>query len=49
VAVREVHVQLVRVDAQDERSAIDAVRDGMGEEIEDSLEYSHTLITRLGL
>ena len=35
MAVREVHVQLVRVDAPDERSAIDAVRDGMGEEIDD--------------
>lgn len=43
VYVREVHVQTVEVEAKDEDEAIDKVKDGEGEYLDDALEYSHCL------
>lgn len=41
--VREVHVQPIQVMAVSEQDAIKRVREGEGELIPDSLEYSHAL------
>lgn len=43
VLVREVHVQKYLVEAEDGDNAIEKVRDGGGEIVNNSLEYSHTL------
>ena len=43
VAVREVHVQQVRVKANDAEDAKARVAKGEGDQVEGSLEYSHTL------
>lgn len=43
VFMREVYVQGYEVDANDEKEAIEKVRDGDGELLEDHFEYSHTL------
>ncbi len=43
VTVREVHTQMVRVDAVDPDAAKAVVRDGGGEYLDGTLEYSHTL------
>ena len=43
VTVREVHTQMVRVDAVDPEAAKAVVRDGGGEYLDGTLEYSHTL------
>jgi len=43
VAVREVHVQQVRVKAESPEDAKERVVKGEGDQVDDSLEYSHTL------
>ncbi len=43
VFVREVHIQEVRVEAEDENDAKDRVAKGEGEYVDNSLEYSHCL------
>lgn len=43
VTVREVHTQVVRIDAVDPDAAKAVVRDGGGEYLDGTLEYSHTL------
>ena len=42
VNVREVHIQMVEIEAATEEEALDKVRGGEGNYI-DPLEYSHTL------
>ena len=43
VAIREVHVQLVEVDAASREDAITKVAAGGGTEIDDTQEFSHRL------
>ena len=43
VNVREVHIQPVEVEASSEEEAIQEVKDGEGEYMDDLLKYSHTL------
>jgi hypothetical protein len=43
VTVREVHTQMVQVDAVDPDDAKAVVRSGGGEYLDNTLEYSHTL------
>ncbi len=43
VCVREVHIQMVEVEADSEESAKKAVQDGGGDFLDNALEYSHTL------
>jgi hypothetical protein len=43
VTIREVHTQMVEVDAADADAAKEAVRDGGGTYLDNTLEYSHTL------
>lgn len=43
VEVREVHVQPYEVEANSKEQAIEVVKEGGGEIIENALEYSHTL------
>lgn len=47
VFVREVHVQGFTVIAKNEEEAKDFVREGRGDIVEDSLEYSHALDSEL--
>lgn len=42
VSIPEVHYQDVIIDATDEKEALEFVRKGEGEPINNSLEYSHT-------
>lgn len=41
--VREVHVQVVEVEANDTQDAVRRIQKCRGEYVENSLEYSHTL------
>lgn len=43
VAVREVHIQPVRIFAKTAEEAVRKVAEGEGEQIEGGFEYSHTL------
>ena len=43
VMVREVHVQQVDIEADNEKDAIEGVQMGEGEMQDNRLEYSHTL------
>jgi hypothetical protein len=43
ITVREVHTQIVQVDAANAVAAMEAVRDGGGQYLDNTLEYSHTL------
>jgi len=43
VTVREVHTQMVQVDAVDPDAAKAVVRSGGGEYLDNTLEYSHTM------
>jgi len=43
VNVREVHTQMVEIEAKDENDAKQNVREGKGTYLDDTLEYSHTL------
>jgi hypothetical protein len=43
VTIREVHTQMVQVDAADADAAKATVRDGGGTHLDNTLEYSHTL------
>lgn len=43
VQVREVHIQMKRITATSPDEACKRVHDGQGEDIDNSLEYSHTL------
>lgn len=43
VNVREVHIQMVEVEAVDEEDAIEEVRKGGGTYLDNTLEYSHCL------
>ena len=43
VCVREVWIQMLKVEAESDSEAIEIVERGGGKEIENMLEYSHTL------
>jgi hypothetical protein len=43
VAVREIHIQLVEVEAETEEDAKQVVRDGDGDYLDGTLEYSDTM------
>lgn len=43
VTVREVHTQMIKVDAQSSQEALAKVAAGQGEYIDGTLEYGHTL------
>ena len=43
VCKREVWTQLVEVEAESEQAALEAVSKGRGEEIDNTLEYSHDM------
>ena len=43
VEVREVHVQPFKVEADSKAEAIETVKEGGGEIIENAFKYSHTL------
>ncbi|HEY8864592.1 MAG TPA: hypothetical protein VIO37_10530 [Candidatus Dormibacteraeota bacterium] len=43
VAVREVHIQQVAIDATSPEEAIAKVRDGQGAYLDNAIEYSHCL------
>ena len=47
VSVREVHIQMVEVEAENEEEAKDKVLAGDGVHRDDSLEFSHTLDSEL--
>lgn len=44
VGVKEVHIQLVEIDdVENAEEALEIVREGGGNTLDDSLDYSHTL------
>lgn len=43
VSVREVHVQMIEVEADSEIDAIERVNKGEGSALDNTLEYSHRL------
>jgi len=45
VCKREVWTQIVEVDAASEDEALRAVRNGHGNDVDDTLEYSHDMST----
>jgi len=43
VSIREVHIQAVEIEADTKEEAVEKVKEGEGEYLEDGLDYSHTL------
>jgi len=43
VTIREVHTQMVEVEADCQESAVRAVQEGEGTYLDNTLEYSHSL------
>ena len=43
VNMREVHIQPVRIEASSSEEAIEKVKEGEGEYVDNALEYNHTL------
>jgi len=43
VSVREVHIQMVEIEADSEEDAIELVGEGYGDYLDNTLELSHTM------